>query len=109
MEATPHQRTLPAAEGVDTDSFQSLIMSLRHDSIHDTGVARDYAAMKDELSLPSDFESLSMANKCTALANCGAGEFQIHRFLDLGAKRNTLRAFAGSLRPAGGLRDAGVS
>ena len=100
LEATPHRRAPPAADSVDFESFRSMIMSLRHDSIHDTGVARDYAAMKEELSPPPDYELLSMANKCTSLANCGAGNFRIHRFLDLGAKRNTLRAFACSLRPA---------
>ena len=56
--------------------------------------------MRRGISLPADCDGLPSANKCSALSRTGLGRFRILISLDLVGKRNNLRAFAGSSRPA---------
>ena len=96
----PSRTALPRSAYTPPSDFQELICSLRADSIQDTGIGRDYTDLRRDLSLPVGFDNLSTAAKYSALSNSGADSSRILKFLSLAAQRNTIRAFAGSLRPA---------
>ena len=91
-----HPRT---ATGAAPD-LQSLILSLRRGDIRDTAVSRDYEQIKADFGLPSNFERLSQAKRLEAFNNAGMSDYDVPRLSNLGALRNTVRAFAGSLRSA---------
>ena len=75
-------------------------LSAKTDSVANTDIGEEYARLGREFGLPENFELLSMAGDIQALNANLIEPARILRFLDLGAKRNTLRDFAGSLRPA---------
>ena len=60
----------------------------------------DYMDSALSLHLPPDFASFAAAREVDFLRTSGADSLPIANFPTLGAKRNTLRAFALSLRPA---------
>ena len=93
-------RTLPTSEMTPKPDFQGLISSLRARTANSTNIVSDYEDIKKEFNLPPDYESLSNSDKSHQLQTCGSGITRILEFLHLGAQRNTLRAFAGSRRPA---------
>ena len=80
--------------------FQNLTDSIRTESIEDAAALRDYRDERRSPGLPPNYERLSAAKKMDCLRETGADPLAITGFLTLGAKRSTLRAFAGSLRPA---------
>ena len=96
----PNRPNLPFRLHTPSPDLQELIVPLRKKHIDSTHIALDYSAMKVSLGLPASFDGLSNANKCGLLERSGAEQLAILRLLNLGAQRNTLRAFAGSLRPA---------
>ena len=99
-DSAPCHASRPHAEFTPPDDFQALILNLRTDSVGDTEIGMEYAATGREFGLEPNFESLPMARKLLFLHERGIEPTRILKFLDLGARRNTLRAFAGSLRPA---------
>ena len=90
----------PHAEITPPDDFQTLIRTLRTDHVADTGIGLEYASLGREFGLAPNFEALSMANKVRFLHELSIEPTRILKFLDLGARRNTLRAFSGPLRSA---------
>ena len=74
--------------------LQNLDDSIRAECISDTAVLCDYREDRLLLGLPPDYESFAAAKKMARLRDSGADQLDIARFLTLGAKRNTLRAFA---------------
>ena len=97
---SPNRPSLPFRLHTPGPDFQKLITSLRRKNIGDTDITIEYEALKASLGLSADFEGLSNTAKCARLKDTKADQLTILRLLDLSAQRNTLRAFAGSLRPA---------
>ena len=64
-----------------------------------TAIGEEYANLEREFGTTSDFEILSHANKVRAIHERRVEPTRILKFLDLGDRRNTMRAFSGSLRP----------
>ena len=92
--STPHRLLCAASD------LQSPILSLRTDDINLAGRVREYEDLKHDLGLPPDFERRLQAAKRDAIRSINARPGEIHQLFSLGARRNTIRAFAGSLRPA---------
>ena len=80
--------------------FQDLIFSLRTDTVDSAAIGRELCELRDQIGLPSDFDSLTNAAKCSVVSDAGLAPETITRFLRLAAKRNTARLFGGSLRAA---------
>ena len=99
-DASAHTMSLLDKALVSPEAFHALILSLRHESIRDTDTVPEYEEMRRGPAIHPDFDELSASNKRSALSRTGLGQFRILKLLDLGAKRNTPRSFAGSLRPA---------
>ena len=99
-DSSPCRITKPHAEHTPPDGFHGMIRSLRTDNMANADIGEEYSCMGREFGLPENFELLSMSDKLVAPNARHIEPTRILRFLDLGAKRNTLRAFAGSLRPA---------
>ena len=77
-----------------------MILLIRRESIRDTDTVREYELMRMEYPHPSGFDDFPAPARRCALSLTGVGQFRAHKFLELGARRNTLRAIVGSLRPA---------
>ena len=99
QESGPGRGNLPFAVYTPQPDFQRLILSLRTDHIDQAEISARYREWCGELGLPANFEGLTNAGKCAELVRAGANRMDILRFLNLSAQRNTIRAFAGSLRP----------
>ena len=99
-DSCPNRPTPPCRLHTHSPDLQCLIFSLRKSHIDLTQIALGYDALKASFRLTAPFGEISAANKCDLLHRSGALPMVILRLLNLGAQRNTLRAFAGSLRPA---------
>ena len=97
---SPNRPNLPFRLHAPGPDLQSLIVSLRKRRIDSTAIAADYEALKTALGIPPSSGGLSNANKCDLLQRPGADKLTAIQLLNLDAQRNTIRAFAGSLRPA---------
>ena len=75
-----------------------MIKQLRVVSVEETSYYRDWAALKDRLGLPANFDSLPPREHIRVLALCRADPAILEDFLRLGAKVNALRSLGGSLR-----------
>ena len=80
--------------------FRNLIYSIRTEKIEDTDICRKFDELGKDFGPPSNFEAFSQAKKCSILGEADLYQGQIDEYLSLAARRNTVRAFAGSLRPA---------
>ena len=84
----------------DSTDLQNLIFSLRKDHISSTDTIREYESLKRELDIPPGYENLTAAAKADALNRPDIRPTERLKVLDLAARMNVIRAFAGSLRPA---------
>ena len=94
------QPNLPHMEYTPRPDFQHLIPLHRTDDIGITQTPTDYESVKSEMSLPMGFGKLNMSNRRDSLQQAGVRQPALFRCLNLEARRNTARAFAGVLRPA---------
>lgn len=60
----------------------------------------DYNSPKQDSPIPSDIDGMSNSGQFQALHVCGSAVARMPEYLSAGAQRNTVRVFAGSLRPA---------
>lgn len=92
----PRQR----AEFNHPDDSHSLVRSVRTDSLDETAIGEEYANLGREFALAPNFDILAMSGKIRLLRDRRIEPTRILKFLDPVAKRGTVRAFSGSLRPA---------
>ena len=100
QDAAPLPLGRPRLGSEGATDFQDLIYSLRTDSVDSTAIGREFCELRDEFGLPAHFEFLSNAGKCAVISDAGWESATIARRLRLAAKRNTVRAFGGSIRAA---------
>ena len=99
-DSSPCHISRPHAEFTPPDDSQALIATIRTDSVEGADIGLEYANLGREFGLAPNFEALSMANKLLILHKRKIEPTRILKFWGMGARRNALRAFAGSLRPA---------
>ena len=81
--------------------FQNAICSIRTEFLAGADICRMFDALwGGGFRLPANFEALPHSNKRLKLNEAGLFPGQINELLSLSAQRNTVRALAGSLRPA---------
>ena len=78
--------------------MQTMISQLRVCSVEETSYYRDWSSLKTRLGLPTNYDALPPRGPMRALALCQADPATIEDFLRIGAKVNTIRSVAGSLR-----------
>ena len=100
QDAAPLPLSRPHFGSEGASGFQDLIFSLRTDEVDPAAIGREYCELRGQLGLPSDFDSLTNAAKCSVISDAGWAPETITRFLRLAARRNTIRSFSGSLRAA---------
>ena len=99
-DSSPYRPNLPFRLGAPNPDLRRMIYSIRKKDIDATQIAIGYDRLQSSIGLASSFESLSTSGKCDLIPRPGASTMVIIRLLNLGSQRNTIRAFAGSLRPA---------
>ena len=99
-DSSPCLITRHHAEFTPPDDFHCLMRSIRTDSVDHTDIGGGYTSLGREFGLSGNSELLSMSGKHEALNARHIEPTRVLRFLDLGAMRDTIMAFSGSLRPA---------
>ena len=80
--------------------LQSIIRSLWADSLDITSIGAEFADISSELGMPPGYDALSAIRRYAPLSASVVESSRILAILIMGAQRNTMRAFSGSLRPA---------
>ena len=98
--STPYRPNIPFRLNPPIPGHRNLIYSAQKKDIDSTQIAADYGRLKSPIGLDTSFGGLSKSGKCDLLSRAGASPMIILRLLNLGARRNALPAFAGSLIPS---------
>ena len=78
--------------------MQTMISQLRVCSVEETSFYLDWPPIKTRLGIPANYDTLPPREHMRVLALCQADPATLEDFLRLGAKVNSLRSVAGSLR-----------